>query len=286
MRRYASLQSPKISVLNIINKNFIVIFKEMELGLQNKNALVCGSTQGIGKATAISLAKEGVNITLMARNEKVLQGVLKELPQNGKQKHRYLVANFSDLDQIKNIISTNNSFHILVNNTGGPKSGAIIDASVEEFSAAFQMHVLVNQILSQAVVPFMKKECFGRIINIISTSVKEPIPGLGVSNTIRNAVANWSKTMSAELAEFGITMNNILPGFTDTARLDQIIKIKATAANTSIEEMSKIMKNYVPAKRFAKPEETAAAVTFLASNSASYITGVNLPVDGGRTKSL
>ena len=286
MRRYASLQSPKISVLNIINKNFIVIFKEMELGLQNKNALVCGSTQGIGKATAISLAKEGVNITLMARNEKVLQGVLKELPQNGKQKHRYLVANFSDLDQIKNIISTNNSFHILVNNTGGPKSGAIIDASVEEFSAAFQMHVLVNQILSQAVVPFMKKECFGRIINIISTSVKEPIPGLGVSNTIRNAVANWSKTMSSELAEFGITMNNILPGFTDTARLDQIIKIKATAANTSIEEMSKIMKNYVPAKRFAKPEETAAAVTFLASNSASYITGVNLPVDGGRTKSL
>jgi 3-oxoacyl-[acyl-carrier protein] reductase len=286
LRRYASLQSPKISVLNIINKNFIVIFKEMELGLQNKNALVCGSTQGIGKATAISLAKEGVNITLMARNEKVLQGVLKELPQNGKQKHRYLVANFSNLDQIKNIISTNNSFHILVNNTGGPKSGAIIDASVEEFSAAFQMHVLVNQILSQAVVPFMKKECFGRIINIISTSVKEPIPGLGVSNTIRNAVANWSKTMSAELAEFGITMNNILPGFTDTARLDQIIKIKATAANTSIEEMSKIMKNYVPAKRFAKPEETAAAVTFLASNSASYITGVNLPVDGGRTKSL
>ena len=286
MRRYASLQSPKISVLNIINKKFIVIFKEMELGLQNKNALVCGSTQSIGKATAISLAKEGVNITLMARNEKVLQGVLKELPQNGKQKHRYLVANFSDLDQIKNIISTNNSFHILVNNTGGPKSGAIIDASVEEFSAAFQMHVLVNQILSQAVVPFMKKECFGRIINIISTSVKEPIPGLGVSNTIRNAVANWSKTMSSELAEFGITMNNILPGFTDTARLDQIIKIKATAANTSIEEMSKIMKNYVPAKRFAKPEETAAAVTFLASNSASYITGVNLPVDGGRTKSL
>lgn len=258
----------------------------MELGLQNKNALVCGSTQGIGRATAISLAKEGVNITLMARNEKALKEVLYDLPQNGKQHHGYLVADFSDLDQIKNIISTNNSFHILINNTGGPKSGTIIDASVEEFTAAFQMHVLVNQILSQAVVPFMKKECFGRIINIISTSVKEPIPGLGVSNTIRNAVANWSKTMAAELAEFGITMNNVLPGFTDTARLDQIIKIKATAANTSVEKMSEIMKNYVPAKRFAKPEETAAAVVFLASNSASYITGVNLPVDGGRTKSL
>ena len=258
----------------------------MELGLQNKNALVCGSTQGIGKATAISLAKEGVNITLIARNEIVLQEVLKELPQNGQQKHRYLVADFSKPDQVKNIVSTNNSFHILINNTGGPKSGAIIDASVEEFSAAFQMHVLVNQILVQAVVPFMKKQCFGRIINIISTSVKEPIPGLGVSNTIRNAVANWSKTMAGELAEFGITMNNVLPGFTDTARLDQIIKIKAAGANTSEEKMAKIMKDYVPAKRFAKPEETANAVTFLASDSASYITGVNLPVDGGRTKSL
>lgn len=258
----------------------------MELGLQNKNALVCGSTQGIGKATAISLAKEGVNITLIARNETVLQEVLKELPQNGQQKHGYLVADFSKTDQVKNIVSANNSFHILINNTGGPKSGAIIDASVEEFSAAFQMHVLVNQILVQAVVPFMKKQCFGRIINIISTSVKEPIPGLGVSNTIRNAVANWSKTMAGELAEFGITMNNVLPGFTDTARLDQIIKIKAAGANTSEEKMAQIMKDYVPAKRFAKPEETANAVTFLASDSASYITGVNLPVDGGRTKSL
>ena len=258
----------------------------MELGLQNKNALVCGSTQGIGKATAISLAKEGVNITLIARNETALQEVLKELPQNGQQKHGYLVADFSKPDQVKEVVSTNNSFHILINNTGGPISGAIIDASVEEFSAAFQMHVLVNQILVQAVVPFMKKQCFGRIINIISTSVKEPIPGLGVSNTIRNAVANWSKTMAGELAEFGITMNNVLPGFTDTARLDQIIKVKAAGANTSIEKMAQIMKDYVPAKRFAKPEETANAVTFLASNSASYITGINLPVDGGRTKSL
>ena len=258
----------------------------MELGLQNKNALVCGSTQGIGKATAISLAKEGVNITLIARNETVLQEVLKELPQNGQQKHGYLVADFSQPDQVKEVVSINNSFHILINNTGGPKSGAIIDASVEEFSAAFQMHVLVNQILVQAVVPFMKKQCFGRIINIISTSVKEPIPGLGVSNTIRNAVANWSKTMAGELAEFGITMNNVLPGFTDTARLDQIIKIKAAGANTSEEKMAQIMKDYVPAKRFAKPEETAKAVTFLASDSASYITGINLPVDGGRTKSL
>ncbi len=258
----------------------------MNLHLKNKNALVCGSTQGIGKATAIALAEEGVHVTLLARNEKALQSVLEELPNSGDQQHSYLVADFSDLENVRKAVSENSDFHILINNTGGPKSGAIYEASPEQFSEAFQMHIVVNQILVQALVPFMKEQGFGRIINIISTSVKEPIPGLGVSNTIRNAVANWSKTMAGELAEFGITMNNVLPGFTDTARLDQIITAKANKANTSEEEMVAIMKGYVPAKRFAKPEETAAAVTFLASEKASYITGINLPVDGGRTKSL
>lgn len=258
----------------------------MNLGLQNKNALVCGSTQGIGKATAIALASEGANITLLARNETALQEVLKELTNNGQQNHSYLVADFSNPNSVKKVVLTNNNFHILINNTGGPKSGSILEATPEQFSDAFQMHVMVNQILVQAVVPFMKTQCFGRIINIISTSVKEPIPGLGVSNTIRNAVANWAKTMAEELAAHGITINNVLPGFTDTARLDQIINIKAMRANTSVEEMTEIMKGYVPAKRFAKPEETASAVTFLSSEAASYITGINLPVDGGRTKSL
>lgn len=258
----------------------------MNLHLKNKNALVCGSTQGIGKATAIALAEEGVHVTLLARNEKALQSVLEELPNSGDQQHSYLVADFSDPENVRKAVSENSDFHILINNTGGPKSGSIYEASPEQFSEAFQMHIVVNQILVQALVPFMKEQGFGRIINIISTSVKEPIPGLGVSNTIRNAVANWSKTMAGELAEFGITMNNVLPGFTDTARLDQIITAKANKANTSEEEMVAIMKGYVPAKRFAKPEETAAAVTFLASEKASYITGINLPVDGGRTKSL
>ncbi len=258
----------------------------MNLHLKNKKALVCGSTQGIGKATAIALAEEGVHVTLLARNEKALLSVLEELPNSDGQQHSYLVADFSNLDTLKEAVSGDNNFHILINNTGGPKSGSIYEASPEQFSDAFQMHIVVNQILVQALVPFMKEEGYGRIINIISTSVKEPIPGLGVSNTIRNAVANWSKTMAGELAEFGITMNNVLPGFTDTARLDQIITAKANKANTTEEEMVAIMKGYVPAKRFAKPEETAAAVTFLASEKASYITGINLPVDGGRTKSL
>ncbi|MGJ8759851.1 MAG: SDR family oxidoreductase [Polaribacter sp.] len=258
----------------------------MNLGLQNKKALVCGSTQGIGKATAILLAEEGVNVTLIARNEEKLKAVLAELP-NKNQKHNYLVADFSNPEELQQVLETTDlKFHILVNNTGGPKSGDLISATSSDLINAFQMHVICNQILVQALVPFMKTEKFGRIINVISTSVKEPIPGLGVSNTIRNAVGNWAKTLSTELAAFQITVNNVLPGFTDTARLDEIIKIKAKKENTTEAEMVAIMKNYVPAKRFAKPEETAAAVVFLASEQASYINGINLPVDGGRTKSL
>ena len=258
----------------------------MNLNIQNKNALVCGSTQGIGKATAIALANEGVNITLIARNEEKLKTVLAELPNNN-QKHNYLVADFSKPEELKKILETTDSkFHILVNNTGGPKGGELVSATSTELVNAFQMHVVCNQILAQAVIPFMKSEKYGRIINVISTSVKEPIPGLGVSNTIRNAVGNWAKTLASELGAFHITVNNVLPGFTDTARLDQIIKIKSEKANTTEAQMAQILKSYVPAARFAKPEETAAAVTFLASEQASYINGVNLPVDGGRTKSL
>lgn len=258
----------------------------MNLNIQNKNALVCGSTQGIGKATAIALANEGVNITLIARNEEKLKTVLAELPNNN-QKHNYLVADFSKPEELKKILETTDSkFHILVNNTGGPKGGELVSATSTELVNAFQMHVVCNQILAQAVIPFMKSEKYGRIINVISTSVKEPIPGLGVSNTIRNAVGNWAKTLASELGAFHVTVNNVLPGFTDTARLDQIIKIKSEKANTTEAQMAQILKSYVPAARFAKPEETAAAVTFLASEQASYINGVNLPVDGGRTKSL
>ena len=258
----------------------------MNLNIQNKNALVCGSTQGIGKATAIALANEGVNITLIARNEEKLKTVLAELPDNN-QKHNYLVADFSKPKELKKILETTDSkFHILVNNTGGPKGGELVSATSTELVNAFQMHVVCNQILAQAVIPFMKSEKYGRIINVISTSVKEPIPGLGVSNTIRNAVGNWAKTLASELGAFHVTVNNVLPGFTDTARLDQIIKIKSEKANTTEAQMAQILKSYVPAARFAKPEETAAAVTFLASEQASYINGVNLPVDGGRTKSL
>ncbi|MDO5971641.1 SDR family oxidoreductase [Flavivirga aquimarina] len=260
----------------------------MNLNLNNKNALVCGSTQGIGKATAIALAQEGVNVTLVARNRDKLKAVLNELPEHGN--HSFIVADFSDPRDLQEktikFINENHGFHILINNTGGPRSGHILTASLEEFDNAFIQHLKCNHVLAQATIPFMKEEGFGRIINIISTSVKEPIPGLGVSNTIRGAVGNWSKTLSNEVASFGITINNVLPGFTETERLTEIIEIKAKGAAVSVEEMTKIMKTHTPIKRFAKPEETANVITFLASEAASYVNGINVPVDGGRTKSL
>ncbi|MCF6280318.1 MAG: SDR family oxidoreductase [Flavobacteriaceae bacterium] len=258
----------------------------MNLGLKNKNALVCGSTQGIGKASAIALANEGVNVTLVARNEEKLKSVLKELPNNN-QNHSYLVADFQKPDELKQKLEASAlNFHILINNTGGPAGGPVFSASIDEFERAFTQHLKCNHILAQAVVPFMKTQCFGRIINMISTSVKQPLDGLGVSNTIRGAVASWSKTLANELGQYGITVNNVLPGATGTERLSEIIKNKSAKTGKTFDEVSDMMKNAVPAKRFAKPEEIANAVTFLASEAASYINGINLPVDGGRTKSL
>ncbi len=260
----------------------------MNLNINDRNALVCGSTQGIGRATAIMLAEEGVKVTLVARNEEKLKQVLAELPQ--QRKHSYIVADFSnpeDLDKkIKQFISENHGFHIVINNTGGPKGGNILDATLEEFENAYTMHLKCNHILAQSTIPFMKEEGFGRIVNIISTSVKEPIPGLGVSNTTRGAVGNWSKTLSLEVAPFGITVNNVLPGFTETERLYSLINTNADKENITAENMVEIMKNSTPAKRFAKAEEVANAIVFLASEKAAYINGINIPVDGGRTKSL
>ncbi|MCA0151803.1 SDR family oxidoreductase [Winogradskyella vincentii] len=260
----------------------------MNLELNNKHVLVCGSTAGIGKATAIALANEGAIITLIARNEEKLKTTLSELPQ--QRDHNYIVADFSNpielKEKVKVFINENHGFHILINNTGGPAGGPVFSADIEEFEKAFTQHLKCNHVLAQTLVPFMKDEGFGRIINVISTSVKQPLDGLGVSNTIRGAVANWSKTLANELGSFGITVNNVLPGATSTERLSEIIKNKSNKTGKSIEESANAMKNTIPAKRFAKPEELADAITFLASKRASYINGINLPVDGGRTKSL
>jgi 3-oxoacyl-[acyl-carrier protein] reductase len=261
----------------------------MDLTLEGKRAIVCGSTQGIGKASAIELALLGASVTLIARNESRLQSVIQELQTSPKQQHNYLVADFENPDTLKGVVeefTERNVIHILVNNTGGPPAGLAIDASIEDYLKAFKSHLICNQILVQAVVGGMKDQKYGRIINIISTSVKTPIKGLGVSNTIRGAVANWSKTLSVELASFGITVNNVLPGATMTQRLQSVLQEKAERTGRSFEELKKEMIAEIPAGRISEPHEVAAAVAFIASPAAGYINGINVPVDGGRTKSL
>ena len=259
----------------------------MDLDLKNKNAIVCGSTQGIGEASAIELAKLGANITLIARNESKLLNVLNELDKSQGQTHSFICIDFSDTEKLKKEVNLlKGNYHILINNTGGPAAGPIADANTQSFEDAFRMHLVNNQILVQKVIEGMKKEGFGRIINIISTSVKAPIPGLGVSNTIRAAVANWAKTLSIEAGAYGITVNNVLPGFTDTNRLKTLITKKASVQGKTEEEIANTMKSSVPANRFGQAYETANAVAFLCSPAASYINGINLPVDGGRTASL
>jgi len=255
---------------------------------KRKKALICGSTQGIGLACAQGLAKAGMQLVLMARNKKSLQNIVSTLPGEG---HDYIQADFAQPGEVKqrlNIYLQSNPsvIEVLVNNTGGPASGPITEASTDAFRKAFEMHIINNQQLVQALLPGMKKAGYGRIINIISTSVKTPLKNLGVSNTIRAAVASWSKSLANEIAQYGITVNNVLPGFTDTKRLSDLIKKYATQSGRSLEEETRLMEERVPAKRFAQPEEIAAAVVFLASAQAGYINGINLPVDGGRTPSL
>lgn len=257
------------------------------LDLRTKNALVCGSTQGIGWAIAQTFALAGANVTLLARNESSLMECVGKLHNEGEQVHSYLVADFDDIAALGRAIQTlEQPIHILVNNTGGPAGGALESANLAAFEEAFRRHLLANHTLVQAVLPAMKQAEFGRIINIISTSVKQPLPNLGVSNTIRAAVGNWAKTLATELASSGITVNNVLPGATKTARLESIIAAKAQKTGKSTEEVEAEMRSEIPMKRFATPNEIASAALFLASPLASYITGTNIVVDGGRTGNL
>ena len=261
----------------------------MNLSLEGKNAIICGSTQGIGLAIAEEFALLGANCTLIARNETLLQSSVQTLDISLRQKHHHLVADFNDPANLKNIITkytSNHSIHILVNNTGGPPAGPITEAGEEAFLNAFSQHLICNHILTKAVIPGMMKDGFGRIINIISTSVKIPLKNLGVSNTIRGAVASWAKTMANELGVHNITVNNILPGFTKTQRLESLIATTAKKISQTVDSLTKDMVQEVPLKRFADPSEIAAVAAFLASPAASYVNGTSIPVDGGRTGSI
>ena len=259
----------------------------MNLSLNNKHAILCGSTDGIGKASALLMAQRGASITLVARNQKKLDQTLSELSTDHGQVHFSLCADFNEPDQLKEKITNHmkvivDQTNILVNNSGGPHGGALIDAKEDEFREAFERLLICNQIMAKAVVPGMKELGEGRIINIISMSVNQVIPGLGVSNTIRGAVAQWAKTLALELGEFGITVNNVLPGYTATNRLQSLAESKAKTMGVTTEYINEIWKNNTSLRRLGKPEEIASVVAFLASDDSSYINGHDVSVDGGR----
>ena len=263
----------------------------MDLSLKGMRALVCGSSQGIGKEIAIGLSKEGVEVILIARSEENLKKVINQLSTNNNQNHQYIIANFEDdndlNEKIKNFGETHDkNFDILINNTGGPPPGKIINAEVGDFEKYMKMHLHCSHLLTKYCLNNMKDNGYGRIINIISISVKSPIDNLGVSNTVRWAVASWAKTLSNEVAEYGITVNNVLPGFTMTERLENLINNNARTQKVEPEKIEDDYKNIIPSKRFGKPEEIASLVTFLSSKKAGYINGINIPVDGGFLSNL
>ncbi len=263
----------------------------MNLDLTGKRALVGGASRGIGRAIAEELARLGASVVVMARDAALLEQVRAGLAtsRGPAQRHGVLTSDTSKpetVDAAAHEALREGPVHIVINNTGGPPGGQAIDAKPEAFAEAFRNHILCNQTLAQALVPGMKDAKYGRIINIISTSVKQPIPGLGVSNTIRGAVASWAKTLSWELAPFGITVNNILPGFTDTDRLRSLIAARAKAGGKTEDAVATEMRSSVPMGRFGTADEIAAAAAFLATPAASYVNGVSMRVDGGRTMSI
>jgi 3-oxoacyl-[acyl-carrier protein] reductase len=261
----------------------------MDLSLLGKTALICGSTQGIGFAIAYELSLLGSNCVLMARNETSLQEAVSKLSKTAEQHHQYLVADFSDTNSVQQVINEfvqDNTIHVLVNNTGGPPAGPISNATSQDFLSALNLHLINNHHLAQAVLPGMKTAHYGRIINVISTSVKIPLQNLGVSNTTRAAVAAWAKTLAGEVAKNGITVNNVLPGATATVRLSSIIENKSSKTNQAIEAVENEMIHEIPMGRFGQAHEIAAMAAFFASPAAAYITGQSICVDGGRTGSI
>lgn len=262
----------------------------MDLELNGRHALVCGGSEGIGRAAALELALLGADITLLARRADALEAAAASLPRTAAgQRHGWIAADVSRHDELSaqvQALAGTDPVHILVNNTGGPPSGRAIDADAAAYLDAFHKHLLANQVLVQAVLPGMQGAQWGRIVNVISTSVKEPIVNLGVSNSIRGAVASWAKTLSRELAPDGITVNNVLPGYTRTQRLEQILDDRSASTGKSRDAIAAAMLSTVPVGRFAEAGEIAAAIAFLASPAAAYINGVSLAVDGGRMQSI
>lgn len=261
----------------------------MDLDLRGRHALVCGGSEGIGRAAAHELALLGADVTLLARREDALRAAADALPRSGAQRHGVLVADVARTDALSAAVEAlcaTRPAQILVNNTGGPPGGPAHSAAIDAYQDAFNRHVLAGQTLVQALLPGMRVAKWGRIVNVVSTSVYEPIPNLGVSNTIRGAVASWAKTLSRELAADGITVNNVLPGYTLTQRLDQILADRSRATGKTADEVAQAMLGSVPAGRFADAQEPGGVIAFLCSPAAAYVNGQSIAVDGGRMQSI
>ncbi len=261
----------------------------MDLNLSGRHALVCGASEGIGRATAHELALLGADVTVLARRPDVLQAVVAALPRQGAQQHGWIAADVAQTGSLRaqvEALVAGKTLHILINNTGGPPGGPAHAADVAAYLDAFNKHLVANHSMVQVVLPGMRAANWGRIVNVISTSVKEPIAGLGVSNTIRGAVAGWSKTLSRELAPFGVTVNNVLPGYTQTGRIAQIVNDRMKASGKPEDAIIGGMVSTVPAGRFAQPSEIGGVIAFLCSPAAAYVNGVSLAVDGGRMQSI
>ncbi|MEO6721701.1 MAG: SDR family oxidoreductase [Ferruginibacter sp.] len=261
----------------------------MEVSLKGRKALVGGGSRGLGKAIAMQLAESGATVTIMARNEEKLKALVATLPTPFGQQHNYLAIDFTDLEKFKSIVATyfqNHQIDILINNTNGPSAGGALDKNVDDYQQAFDLLFKTTVFLTMEAIPGMRNRNYGRIINLASISVKEPLQNLVLSNSIRSAVVTWAKTLSLELAVSGITVNNILTGYFDTERLNEIYGTQATSKGINVEEYKNMMKTNIPARRFGEPAEFGYLVAFLASANAAYITGANIPIDGGLLKSI
>lgn len=262
----------------------------MQLDLGGRHALVCGASQGIGRASAIELAELGASVTLLARSAESLRAVAGSLPlTHPGQHHDWRSVDMLDTASLQATvagIAASHPVHILINNSGGPPGGPASTAATAAFETAFRQHLIAGQVLVQALLPGMRASAYGRIVNVISTSVKEPIAGLGVSNTVRAAVAGWAKTLSGELAADGITVNNVLPGYTRTSRLDSLLTAKAAARSLDQDDIARELIATIPAGRFGDASEVAAVIAFLCTPAAAYVNGVSIAVDGGRTRAL
>ena len=257
-------------------------FPFAEDALKGQTALVCGASKGIGRACALMLARAGARVIACARSQSNLDSLVAEMHGDG---HETVVLDLEDIEAVRRAVSSMGVVQIVVNNSGGPPGGALLDNALEDFEGPFRRHLHAAHTIVQMLSPGMKEAGSGRIVNIISTSVREPIDNIGLSNTLRGAMASWSKSLSRELAPC-ITINNNLPGFTDTDRLGSLASSISEKTGSPVEEITEGWLSGVPIQRLVDPLETAVAVTFLCLSSSGAISGVSLAVDGGRMRSI